>query len=468
MVGARGLSWGIALALVVAANACAQGRPPFYRVIDSWLQQDLSAAERFCKQVDPGTPARIAAEGVVAAMRGEFKDAQAKLQAVQREVGDYLIINEIHALCCAMNGDFVRARQVLGEDDDGVRALRMAVEGPFWADVPHVAPLLERRSPSGRYRIVSDVGLGRPLPVLEQELAAADPAAREALAKRIAGQHKALDQLGEIMDKAFTNFERMFGELRHVDGVATVFVFADRKRFETFRGAFNLSSEHVAGTYFPIARTLVFYADDSPEDLAATGLEIGLGTLKVLLHESFHQYLHLCVDRVPPWLNEGLAEYFGNRLSEEILAARDPAAPKAYPDRLKDVVFLREKVPHMAPVLPLEDLLDQNQAEFMSSPQRAFTNYAQSWVFVHFLASSPPGRGHLMGYLRGLRDGDSAPHLNGKLLGMDDQRAMLERGWRRHAGKLHKHYLDQDPGMAAWFEEQMEKLRERTREGGDQ
>lgn len=455
-----------ALLLALPGSALAD-RPPFYRVLDSWGQQDLAAAERFMEQVDPNSPARIAAEGVVHAMKGEFVLAQAKLQKVQQEVGDYLIINEIHALCCAMNGKFARAREVLGPDDDGVRPLRMAVEGPFRAKYPLAAPLLETVTESGRYRIVSDVGLPMPIDQLEAKLAATvDPAARKAFQAKIRRKHVALDQLGEIMDKAFQNFERMFGELRHVEGVSTVYVFADRERFDEFRAAFNLQGEHVMGTYFPIARTLVFYERGGEEDLAASaGLCIGRLTLKTLLHESFHQYLHLCVDKAPPWINEGLAEFFGLRLSDQIIRQRKPGPP-FYPDRLRDVVFLREKANGLAPVLSLPKLMAQDQRTFMSTPPRAFTNYAQSWIFVHYLASTAAGRGYLLGYLRGLSEGDSVMHLNGKLLGLKEQRAKLEKGWRRHAGKLHKHHLEQDPKMVEWFEERLEKIRAQKRQGG--
>ena len=107
----------------------------------------------------------------------------------------------------------------------------------------------------------------------------------------------------------------------------------------------------------------------------------------------------------------------------------------------------------------------QDQATFMSTPPRAFTNYAQSWIFVHYLASTSAGRGYLLGYLRGLREGLSVLNLNGKLLGLPEQRAKLEKGWRRHAGRLHKHHLEQDPKMAEWFEQQLEKLRKRSAEG---
>ena len=49
--------------------------------------------------------------------------------------------------------------------------------------------------------------------------------------------------------------------------------------------------------------------------MALAGPKVDLQTWQIVQHEGFHQFAHAGVgDRLPAWLEEGLAEYFGESL----------------------------------------------------------------------------------------------------------------------------------------------------------
>lgn len=100
-----------------------------------------------------------------------------------------------------------------------------------------------------------------------------------------------------------------------------------------------------------------------------------------LRHECTHALIHLRVDQVPIWLDEGLAEYF-----------EAPAAERLY----KEPYFQQIKRNNSFGFYP-----DLNKLEKIHTMELFLEkNYRDSWSWAHFLLSQPDTRECLAQYLR--------------------------------------------------------------------
>ena len=109
--------------------------------------------------------------------------------------------------------------------------------------------------------------------------------------------------------------------------------------------------------------------------------------LSTLQHEGFHQFAFLKTDDdLPIWVNEGLAEYFGDAVIVEG-GVRHGLVGAGRLDRLKAAHAARTSVPFQA-------LLDMDsetwRQNLTSGSALGGLQYDQSWAAVHFLIHSGP------------------------------------------------------------------------------
>ncbi len=153
-----------------------------------------------------------------------------------------------------------------------------------------------------------------------------------------------------------------------------------------------------AGMYIPSDRALMALADDGVDERL----------WHVVQHEGFHQFAHMVIrGRLPVWINEGMAEYFGHGIwtGDGFVTGVIP------PRRLRRVqAMLRSRQ-----LLPFEEMLTMSyeawsQAVRDSAPDekgvrgprgrpagkddadRARMNYDQAWSMIHFLVHAENGR----------------------------------------------------------------------------
>jgi hypothetical protein len=101
------------------------------------------------------------------------------------------------------------------------------------------------------------------------------------------------------------------------------------------------------------------------------------GAYQVVYHEYVHSLLHSNLRWLPNWLDEGLAEYYGNTRFE---------GKKMYVGAPSRRVYLLQR--HK--IIPLETLLVVNpHAYFRGKQDEIDTFYAESWALVHFLVFGP-------------------------------------------------------------------------------
>lgn len=183
-------------------------------------------------------------------------------------------------------------------------------------------------------------------------------------------------EVGKLLETSLLAYLNRYARVTRPAGKVRVYVFASRKGFLTYAGALGHDLESAAGAYNPITRELLLWMP-----------EIGRAELMATVrHEGFHGFLHAFVEHMPPWLNEGYAQYFERgKISGRKLDLGDA-----------DLDLVRRIRGKWRPTREAVDaLLGLDQAAFMAD---ASANYARAWALVHFLESTSDRK------LRALKD----------------------------------------------------------------
>jgi uncharacterized protein DUF1570 len=306
----------------------------------------------------------------------------------------------------------------------------LLIDGPFAAEYPLSSPGLTTISPEGNYRVMADVGVtDKELRALEKKMrGAGSPAKLERLQAKLRKGHKILGTLGEVLDKAFMAYGKLLKVKERKAVYPTVYVFKDREGFAEFGRAIGIgSTENALGYYMGYYRILVFY--EQTEDVK---LGLSRDTVETLLHEAFHQWIHLHVRQTPAWFNEGMAEYFsiGAKITRKRLAFA--VVPQRYPSRLSNIQDALRGASYLSKPWTFKRLARSDHSTFMTS---AGVNYAHAWSMVHYLGSSPKGRKLLVGYFKALTSGASRKEAFDQVFGDLDLEA-LDADWKRYALNL--------------------------------
>jgi hypothetical protein len=135
-----------------------------------------------------------------------------------------------------------------------------------------------------------------------------------------------------------------------------------------------------------------FYASGAPrgsagyfdgQELVVFAGDLGQRTWHTVQHEGFHQFAHQVIrGQLPIWLDEGLAEYFG-----EAVFTGDGFVSGVIPQwRLKR---MREELA-AGKFKPIDEMMNLSHEQWNS--ELAVVNYDQGWSMVHFLAHGENGR----------------------------------------------------------------------------
>ena len=111
--------------------------------------------------------------------------------------------------------------------------------------------------------------------------------------------------------------------------------------------------------------------------MAVAGARLSDNAWRVIQHEGFHQYVDRAISRrIPVWVNEGMAEYFGHGVwtGDSYVVGVIP------PGRLRSLKSLIKK----GQIAPFLEMLEMSYKQWSSN--LAGRNYAQAWAMVHFLA----------------------------------------------------------------------------------
>jgi hypothetical protein len=156
----------------------------------------------------------------------------------------------------------------------------------------------------------------------------------------------------------------------------------------------------------------VYISGPSSRLMAIAGQKLDASTWHVIQHEGFHQFADNVIGGdMPPWLNEGIAEYFG----ESIFTGDGFVSGILPPHRVARVqdAIRNDRFPD------LQRLMTMTLAQWNAALQGE--NYDMSWTLFHFLAHGDDGR-----YQKPF---EQFMHAIGR--GMDWQQA-----WRNHFGTI--------------------------------
>lgn len=117
--------------------------------------------------------------------------------------------------------------------------------------------------------------------------------------------------------------------------------------------------------------------------MAVAGEKLGVGTWHAVQHEGFHQFAHSVIGGdLPIWVNEGLAEYFG-----EAIFTGDSFVSGVIPHfRMVRVRQMIQKKRYQ----PIDKMMLMSHEEWNAA--LAISNYDQAWSMVHFLAHAENGK----------------------------------------------------------------------------
>jgi Tfp pilus assembly protein PilF len=129
---------------------------------------------------------------------------------------------------------------------------------------------------------------------------------------------------------------------------------------------------HPAGIYVP--------GEERHFVAVRTDIE-GDNPYEVVYHEYTHAIMNLNFRGLPVWLNEGLAEFYGNSAIHD----KDVAIGKIAPYHLQ--VLRHERL------IPIDALLlADSQSPYYNEQNHASMFYAESWAIVHYLLMDPEAR----------------------------------------------------------------------------
>ncbi len=159
-----------------------------------------------------------------------------------------------------------------------------------------------------------------------------------------------------------------------------VLIFSGRQDYlDVLRTRYGLMANGTGGMFFvnPRGAALAFWT----EGLSRQRMQ------HVLQHEGFHQFAYSRFgDDLPVWLNEGLAEFFGEAVLVDGTLLIGQAKPRIL-DTVKEAVELGKYI-------PFETMLPMTSEDWTTQIQNgsASLQYCQAWSMVQFLVYGDGGR----------------------------------------------------------------------------
>lgn len=154
----------------------------------------------------------------------------------------------------------------------------------------------------------------------------------------------------------------------------TIVLFKDQRSFDPFKPKYKGKTvKQIAG----------FFRGGDDVNYIALSKELGAtNPLQVIFHEFEHFVVHNNLTNAPPWLDEGLAEFYSTFEPQSELKVRI-GIPIAW-----HILTLRDR-----DLLPLKTLLTVNRkSPYYNERDKAGIFYAESWALVHYLMLGNDGK----------------------------------------------------------------------------
>jgi len=226
------------------------------------------------------------------------------------------------------------------------------------------------------------------------------------------------------MDLVYSQYTRRFQSFRIRNaGRMPLYLFRTRQQFLDFLSKMGMDGSASSG---------VFFVMQDKKGLA-TWVEgkSAASTLSTLQHEGFHQFAYSYIGtNLPVWVNEGLAEYFGDGI-----LVRNQLVVGLATDRRVETV---KAAIHDGSIIDFNELFEMRGRKWhlnmLAGGDKGRLQYDQSWSIVSFLIHGKNGkyRRALEVYLKALGEGRSSRRAFATAFGSTDTVSFSEQ-WRSYA-----------------------------------
>jgi tetratricopeptide (TPR) repeat protein len=166
----------------------------------------------------------------------------------------------------------------------------------------------------------------------------------------------------------------------------TIIVFRNDADFTPYKLDASGKPQNLAGYFLP-GRFRNYVALDA---------SAGSRPMRVVYHEYFHAVMNATLGRIPPWLNEGLADYYSTFRIREDSTTVEVGHP------IEEHVLFLDRYG----LIGWDEVFRTTRSsETYNEGLRQGAFYAQSWLLVHYLSSTDERAKGLGRYLSMLRDG---------------------------------------------------------------
>lgn len=194
-------------------------------------------------------------------------------------------------------------------------------------------------------------------------------------------QPELANQLARHLNTMYAEYSRRLASLpsREPEKL-NVMIFAEQRDYHfILRTKFGVDGTGSGGMFFanPSGTALALWIEDLPMRRVE----------HVLQHEGFHQFAFSRFGGdLPPWANEGLAEFFGEAVLVDDRLVIGQTTPRVI-NRLQNAIELGEYI-------PLRRMLTMDSVQWSAQVRRgdASLRYNQAWSMVHFLVYGDNGR----------------------------------------------------------------------------
>jgi hypothetical protein len=187
-----------------------------------------------------------------------------------------------------------------------------------------------------------------------------------------------LNRLAQVMEGALLQYEKLCPDVRISGRPMECFIFAKRPEWAVFTREHTGNDSQV---YLQINRGGYTVRD------WYVAYDIGHGTYAVAAHEGWHQFVaRFFKDRLPPFLEEGIATQFENIHWSAELPRWNPQIHPTRAQRLRQTI-------ESGNLWPLEQLVTMHAGDVVGlKGEKIEAFYAQNWAFARFLWDAENGR----------------------------------------------------------------------------
>lgn len=258
-------------------------------------------------------------------------------------------------------------------------------------------------------------------------------------------------EIASHMDLIFAEYAKRFSIFgTQIKQRMPLYLFRTQDDYHRFLHKYGINGVGTGGMFFirPNIRGLATWVEGRPRRV----------TLETLQHEGFHQFAYLCIGtKLPLWVNEGLAEYFGagiltnNVFRIGIAGERRVQAVKIAIQQRKTIGF--------------DDMLRMTSGRWhknLLNKSKGRLQYDQSWSMVHFLIHGDGGayREAFNLYLRLVARGTESRAAFQQAFGARDTTAFRQR-WEKFALQLQPDQLDVAVSRMRFLAQGLELLKKR-------